>query len=171
MNSITSLALILVACMILLSLLKNEAGRKGTQRGDGYFVKFNWHRIPVYADFKWKEEDIQSYIVFKLRELQERNPAAFEFEAGMEGIKLSIYAAKKAKALGMGNGFTDIKIYLSRARMLLIELKTKRGVLTDSQKERHPKLAKLGFKVHVVKAKTPADGWGQVASILDDYGI
>ena len=66
----------------------------------------------------------------------------------------------------MGNGFTDLKFYLPGGRMCLIELKRKKGVLTGSQKERHPKLAMLGFTVHVVKATIPGDGWFQVANIL-----
>ncbi|MCE6993074.1 hypothetical protein [Dyadobacter sp. CY323] len=118
---------------------------------------------------RWSEADIQSYIVYKLREWQEVEPGVFEFEAGMEGIKLTIHAAKKAKALGMGNGFTDLKFYLPGGRMCLIELKAKRGVLTDSQKERHPKLAMLGFKIHVVKAKTPVDGLNQVIGLMHSY--
>jgi hypothetical protein len=46
--------------------------------------------------------------------------------------------------------------------MCLIELKRKKGVLTGSQKERHPKLAMLGFTVHVVKATIPGDGGASV---------
>lgn len=130
-------------------------------------VKFKWHYWkPNDLKVKWPEEDIQSYIVMKLREWQTIEPGVFEFEAGMEGIKLSIRAATKAKALGMGNGFTDLKLYLSRGRMCLIELKRKGGKASDNQMVRHQALAMLGFTVHVVKAKTPSDRWGQVYEIL-----
>lgn len=131
-------------------------------------VKFKWHYWkPDDVKVKWLEEDIQSYIVAKLREWQAIEPGLFEFEAGMEGIKLSIRAAAKAKALGMGNGFTDLKFYLSRGRMCLIELKRKGGKASENQIDRHEALAKLGFTVYVVKAKTPQDGLEQVFSIIN----
>ncbi|MCF0075452.1 hypothetical protein LZD49_33545 [Dyadobacter sp. CY261] len=135
-------------------------------------VKFAWHRYPPSLNsINWSEADIQSWIVKNLRDWQEEEPGVFEFEAGMEGIKLTPRAAMKAKSLGMGNGFTDLKFYLSGGRMCLIELKRKKGVLTGSQKERHPKLAMLGFTVHVVKATTPSDGLSQVLTILRGYGV
>jgi hypothetical protein len=136
-------------------------------------VKFKWHYWkPDDVKVKWLEEDIQSYIVMKLRDWQAIEPGLFEFEAGMEGIKLSIRAATKAKALGMGNGFTDLKFYLSRGRMCLIELKRKGGKgVSDNQIARHEALAMLGFTVYVVKAKTPQAGWEQVLAILKQNGV
>jgi hypothetical protein len=135
-------------------------------------VKFAWHKYPPdLQSINWSEADIQSYIVSKLRDWQDEEPGVFEFEAGMEGINLTHRAAMKAKALGMGNGFTDLKFYLPRGRMGLIELKRHKGTMTGSQKERHPKLAMLGFTVYVVKAKTPADGLSQVVDILKQNGV
>lgn len=107
----------------------------------------------------------------KLREWQAIEPGLFEFEAGMEGIKLSIRAATKAKALGMGNGFTDLKFYLSRGRMCLIEIKRKGGKASESQIARHEALAMLGFTIYIVKAKTPQDGLDQVLAILKQNGV
>lgn len=64
------------------------------------------------------------------------------------------------------NGFKDLIFYLSRGRMCLIELKRKGDTASYNQITRHKALIMLGFTVHVVVAKTPADGWGQVYDIL-----
>jgi len=133
--------------------------------------KFQWHKYQSHL-----EEDIQSLICLKLDEflnpfeLTYRQPP-FLYESSLEGIKLTKRQAAKAKALGMKKGVTDLRFYFPSPVMVCIELKRRLGSVSKEQKQRHAWLKAMGFEVHVVKAKTPKDGWDQVLAILTGYGL
>lgn len=130
-------------------------------------MSFAWHKFPPHLEtIRWSEADIQSFICVKLDDWLQDVPGLFAYETSLEGIKLTIGQAKKAKALGMKSGVPDFRFYLPSDRLVSIELKTSKGSVSTNQKERHALLKKLGFKVHVIKAKSPTDGWNQVYNIL-----
>jgi len=134
-------------------------------------VSFAWHKFPAsHEGIKWSEADIQSYIVLKLRELAFDNPN-FLFWADMGGMKTNIRTACKAKALGLERGVPDLFIMLRGHRLVSIELKNAKGVVSKEQKERHKLMKELGFPVFVIKARSPMHGWLQVGDILREYGV
>lgn len=108
----------------------------------------------------YTEDDHQKHIVKELRR------GGYLFRAGMEGVRLSVGVRSKMKALGMEPGLPDLEIYLNN-RLVMIELKRWRGVVSDAQKAVHKRLREYGYEVHVIKEKTPEDSWGKVCSILN----
>jgi hypothetical protein len=81
-------------------------------------------------------------------------PNGFTIAGDMNGDYRSKRAAMKAKATGIAAGDPDLRVYAASGRLLLIEYKGEEGVLTASQKIRHPLLRALGYTVLVIKAKT-----------------
>jgi hypothetical protein len=65
--------------------------------------------------------------------------------------------AAHAKATGLTAGEPDVRVYVYGGRIGLIELKRKRGVVSDAQAKRHKRLAELGHKVFVVKLGTETE--------------
>jgi hypothetical protein len=90
----------------------------------------------------------------------------FEFAGDMNAGKRN---GARALLTGLKAGETDIRIYLNRARLKMIELKTKTGKLSKPQKERHAKLRKLGFQIEVVYAKTPESAAEQCVELLKGW--
>ncbi|MCE7073679.1 VRR-NUC domain-containing protein [Dyadobacter sp. CY327] len=120
---------------------------------------------------RWLESDIQSFIVLKLRDLLQDEPGSYIFWGDMGGMKTTVRTASKAKALGLEQGIPDLFLMFPGHRLVCIELKRKGGVVSGEQKKKHAAMQEMGFPVYVVKAKTPADGWSQVLTILQRYGI
>jgi hypothetical protein len=60
------------------------------------------------------------------------------------------YAAERKKS-GIVSGFPDLTVWLPGGRVVLIEMKSATGVLSDAQKALHPKLRALGFVVIVAR--------------------
>ncbi len=63
----------------------------------------------------------------------------------------------EAKLTGLTAGEPDIRIYMPFGLLLSIELKTPKGSRSKDQRERHARLAKLGFIVLTLKAPTPEE--------------
>lgn len=78
----------------------------------------------------------------------------FTIAADMNAARRSRNESAKAKATGIAAGDPDLRVYASGARLLLIEYKGEEGVLTASQKIRHPLLRALGYTLVVIQAKT-----------------
>jgi hypothetical protein len=99
----------------------------------------------------WTEDDLQMAIVQALRRL------GVTFATDPNPGRQSKRAGGKRKALGLVAGEPDIRLYLPGGRTVFIELKKWTGAVSKEQKARHAELRALGFDVHIVKAKTPAD--------------
>lgn len=112
----------------------------------------------------WNEDDLQLAVVQMLRR------AGISVVADQNAGRRSWKEGARRKALGMTAGEPDLRLYLTGGRLVSIEMKAGAGSVSKEQKARHDVLACLGFPVHVVKAKTPADACAQVVAILSQYG-
>lgn len=61
----------------------------------------------------------------------------------------------EAKATGLTSGEPDVRVYITGGRLISIELKAKKGRLSQEQKNRHARLVALGFEVLNPRADTP----------------
>jgi hypothetical protein len=116
-------------------------------------------RIP-----EWR---LQEHCVVRLNAVLEERPGAFTFAAGLEGVHLRPRQREAMRAQGMTAGEPDLRFYLDRGRLMLIELKADAGTVSRVQKDRHALLRALGFVVHVVRAKTPEEAWAAVWAHLE----
>ena len=95
--------------------------------------------------------------------------AKFTFAADQNGLRTSRKQAIKAKMSGMRAGEADLRLYFGDGRLGMIELKTKRGSVSKTQKARHKLLRSLGHDVRVIKADCPQDAVDQALAILDEW--
>lgn len=112
------------------------------------------------AEGKWKEWEVQSYIV---QELRRRH---YFVEGDQNAARRGWGAAAKAKASGMTAGTPDLRVYLWGGKLALIELKLNKGKLSPAQIAWHAEARKLGFHVHNVFADTPLEAFQTIAGIL-----
>lgn len=80
--------------------------------------------------------------------------AAFLIAGDMAAQKRSLGAIGRAKATGLEPGDPDLRVYLPKGRLGLIEYKAEDGRLSDEQVKRHARLVELGHSVAVVQAST-----------------
>lgn len=84
--------------------------------------------------------------------------AAGDMNAGRRGR----WAAAQAKAMGLNRGETDIRLYGSGGRLLLVEVKTakaakgKRSGRSVDQERAHDEFAELGFEVLIAAPEDEA---------------
>lgn len=118
-------------------------------------------RIP-----EWK---LQAAIAASLDERIEKHGQPFQYAASLEGVigNLNPYQSKLAVATGVKKGEPDVRLYFEGGRIVFVELKGAKGKLTDSQKDRIPKLEALGFTVHIVKAADEDEAVALVGAIVD----
>lgn len=116
------------------------------------------------ATVNWSEDDLQMTVVRTLRRL------GVCHAADQNAAKRSKRDGARRKVLGMVAGEADVRLYLPGGRLVMVEIKAWRGTLSDAQKARHAELRALGFDVHVLKAKTPADAVAKIIDILAIYG-
>lgn len=102
---------------------------------------------------KWQEWQIQAYII------QEARRSGYFVEGDQNAAKRSYAAAAKAKACGMNPGTTDIRLLQSEGRIKWIELKLKKGKLSENQEKWHKAARALGHDVWTIYADTPREGW------------
>ena len=117
----------------------------------------------------YTEDQIQEGVVSWLMGL-EAVTRTFTFAADMNAAKRSPGAAVWARKQGMVSGEPDLRIYLKAGRLLLIELKAKKTIVSDTQEARHAKLADLGHTVAIVRAETPNHAINQIEALLIDAG-
>ncbi len=116
---------------------------------------------PGDASYPWQEWHTQSYII------QEARRVGWMIIGSMEQAERK--NAGKAKACGLTAGEPDMRVYLSRGRVVFIELKKLvGGVVSKVQEEYHAALKELGHMVRVVYAASPLDGWHKVKEILEN---
>lgn len=75
-------------------------------------------------------------------------------------------AQVQAIAAGLTPGEADVRIYLDNGRLRMWENKVGGASLTESQKVRHPALAKLGHEVTVLRAVTCEDAAAQAVALV-----
>ncbi len=105
---------------------------------------------------KFEEWEIQNGAVRRLQKMiLAGTPIAYagDMNAGRRGPR----EMTRAVATGMMAGEPDLRVYMPGGRLGFIEFKTRKGVLSDSQKVRHPLLRGLGFPVTVIKVATPEE--------------
>lgn len=85
--------------------------------------------------------------------------------ASKRGAKAQVQAI----AAGMEAGEADVRIYLPRGRVGLIENKVGKAGLTKSQQRRHPILEAIGHRVEVVRAVTEEDAAAQAVALVEKW--
>jgi hypothetical protein len=104
------------------------------------------------------EYDVQKGLFEWAERVQDRHPELKLLNGSLNGVRLSIGAAKKAKRIGMKKGFPDVQLPVPRGGYhgLFIELKPRfRGIAlkkkpypTPEQKEWLEQLAARGYSAH-----------------------
>lgn len=112
----------------------------------------------------WDEWSIQTWIATQCHR------SGICFSSGQEGASKGRVGGARAKASGQVKGEPDLRFYLSGGRLILIELKTTKGILSTDQIKRHKWLRSLGFHIYVIYADCPVNGWNQVRDILNNNG-
>ena len=92
----------------------------------------------------------------------------FEFAGDFNAGKRN---GSRALLCGLKAGEADIRVYLPRGKLAMIELKAHGGKLHKDQKTRHASLRALGFVVEVVKADTSEDAVEQCRTLLEGWLI
>lgn len=115
-----------------------------------------------------KEWELQAAQVRALRSMPEYGKQ-FLMAGDQNAAKRGPRAQQEAIAAGMTPGEPDVRVYLAGGQIRLIENKVGRAQLTDSQKDRHPALAKLGHHVEVVRAVTEEDAARQAVDLVRSW--
>lgn len=110
---------------------------------------------------KWKEWEIQAYLI------QEARRHGYFIEGDQNAAKRSPGAAARAKVCGMLAGSPDMRILLPRAQIVFVELKIKKGVISESQDKWHKEAIALDFIVFVIKEDTPYHAWQELQIFLE----
>ena len=99
---------------------------------------------------KKPEQIIQEQIVEYLR-LKKILFTAIPNELGGSG-KIGMLRTVKHKKMGLRSGSPDLILFLKDARIVCIEVKSKKGVQSDSQKEFEKELKELSHEYYIVKS-------------------
>jgi hypothetical protein len=91
---------------------------------------------------------------------------SFTIAGDMNAGRRSRNESMKAKATGIAAGDPDLRVYLPGGELRLIEYKNAEGVLTDSQKVRHPLLAALGHPVVTLRVCTEAEAAERTVALV-----
>jgi hypothetical protein len=112
------------------------------------------------ADIPGREDHLQMAVSTVLRR------QGIVFAADQNEGRRSPRDGARRKAMGMTAGEPDLRIYLPGGRVLFVELKTKRGRLSDAQEWRQEQLRALGHRVETVYAATPSEAVIKVLALL-----
>ena len=130
-----------------------------------FLLQHDWSDRSV----KWIEDHLQMAVAQKLRRLEDERDD-FTFAADMGGMAAANKrVAGRAKLMGLRKGETDLRLYFAGPRLLMIEMKTINGALSDDQKKRHALFKIMGFDVQVVRASCPNDAVAQVTALVEPY--
>lgn len=110
----------------------------------------------------WQEWEIQAYII------QEARRAGYFIEGDQNAAKRSRGAGARAKACGMNAGSPDMRVLLFGGRTLWAELKKRKGIVSQKQKDWHKAVAGMGHEVRIIWADTPLQGWQEMKHILKE---
>lgn len=81
--------------------------------------------------------------------------ASYPNEVRRSGVQ-AVAETNRRRSMGMKPGMPDLSVWW-RGRVLLLEVKAKRGSLLPSQKKTHAELAATGFDVRVVRSVEDAE--------------
>jgi hypothetical protein len=115
---------------------------------------------PADASHKWPEWALQAYVI------QEARRAGYLVTGDMAQGKRN---PGKAKSQGLLAGHPDLSFWLPGGIVVMIELKTKDGVLSQAQKHHQEDLKDLDHYVHNVYGTCPSNTWDQCLLILKEY--
>lgn len=90
---------------------------------------------------------------------------AGDMNAGKRGPQ----AQAQAQATGMTPGEPDLRVYLDKGAVRLIEYKLAKGRLSPAQRDRHAAMARIGHRVEVVWAASEADCAAQTVKLVEDW--
>lgn len=116
------------------------------------------------------EAQIQKGVVKYLAQM-EAITKQFTFTHPANGSNKSPAQAALFKALGQRAGAPDLLIFMEGGKTLFIELKSKKGSLSDKQKDFHGVLRTLKFDVYTIAGKCVNDAIDQIIPILRMNGI
>lgn len=111
------------------------------------------------------ESDCQAAQVRALRAMPEYGKL-FALAGDQNSAKRGPRAQAIAVATGMAAGDPDLRIYLHKGRLGLIENKVGRGRLSPAQIDRHALLARLGHPVTTIHASSPEDAASQAVALV-----
>jgi hypothetical protein len=94
---------------------------------------------------KMSEQDIQKAI------LDLFNLYGVAVKTGSGGFKVDERFVKMTSGFNGGKGWVDI-VWICKGKILLCEVKTPKGVLSESQRIMHEAIRKQGIKVHVLRS-------------------
>lgn len=150
---------------------------KNTTRPQTQTVRLNGARVIIKTTASGKvtvkpaavlEWQLQAAQVRALRNLPEYGKR-FLLAGDMNAAKRGSIATAQALASGMTAGEPDLRIYGEGGRLLLIENKVGKASLTESQKQRHPALAKIGHPVTVIRATTEDEAAAQAVAFVQGW--
>lgn len=112
-----------------------------------------------------KEWELQAAQVRRLRAMSEYGKR-FLLAGDQNASKRGPRAQQEAIAAGLTPGEADLRIYLDGGRLRQIENKVAHAPLTESQRDRHPKLAALGHHVEVVRADSETEAADKAEALV-----
>ena len=100
------------------------------------------------------ERDLQRLIVSYVRRCCPHVilAATVNEQAGTGTVQQRMRFGQMRKLSGVLSGAPDLTLFLPGGRVLLVELKAPKGVMSDAQKDLHPRLAALGHVVCIVRS-------------------
>lgn len=108
---------------------------------------------------------IQAAVVADFHKAQDAG-LNFEFAGDMNAGKRN---GARAKLCGLKAGETDLRLYIPRGRLKMIELKAHKGELSLAQRLRHKKLRELGFQIETVQADYPDEAVTKCRKLLERW--
>lgn len=136
------------------------------QVGISGLVKLDWSD----GSLNWSEDALQAAVAQELR-YQRSMGARFDFAADQNAGKRSKRDGARRKQMGMESGEPDLRIYLSDGRIVLVELKARKGTASKEQSKRIGSLRCLGHDVRLHRSNCPAEAVESVLDVLREFGV
>lgn len=104
----------------------------------------------------WKEIEIQSYCVMRLRR------DGYIVHADGNGLSKTPKGRMQQIVGGSIAGWPDLTVLTPFGRTIYFEMKKAGGVLSEVQKLLHSAMTNIGHKVVVIKEKTPREAYEKI---------